>query len=86
MWVELDTGASASAHHVFTLRFVCETGGDMPNWNSKTKKWSPVRQPATQALEAEARRLRKAGVPVKEIAARLGRTVSRVREYVRPVP
>lgn len=54
----------------------------MPNWNSATKSWSPVRGAKALALEAEARRLAKTGATIKQIAARLNRSEPRVREYL----
>lgn len=41
----------------------------MPNWNSKTKSWSPVRKPETKRLQAEARRMARSGASIREIAS-----------------
>ena len=55
----------------------------MPNRNSKTNTWSPVRRSETKAREAEALRLRGAGLSVKDIARRLKRSEARIKEYLR---
>lgn len=55
----------------------------MPNRDSKTNEWSAVVGETAKALERRARELRAAGWSVPRIAALLGKSQSRIYEYLR---
>jgi hypothetical protein len=61
------------------------SGGEMQgkNWNSKTGEWSDIVRPETKENAALAQEMRKAGDSIAKIAKALGKSESRIREYLR---
>lgn len=53
------------------------------NWHSKTRSWSDLVRKDTKDKAKDAARLRRAGKSVKEIAATLNLSTSRIYEYLR---
>lgn len=52
------------------------------NWNSRSGKRTPLVRPETKELARRAQEMERQGVPRKEIAARLGKSLGRIREYL----
>ena len=53
------------------------------NWNSNHSKWTNIVSDEANELAKEAKRLKNSGLSVKDSANRLGRSKSRVYEYLR---
>ena len=53
------------------------------NWNSKTREWSDIVRPETKKIAARAQEMHKAGDSIAKIAKALGKSESRIREYLR---
>jgi|TARA_X000001382_G_scaffold112848_1_gene90291 predicted transcriptional regulator len=52
------------------------------NWNSKTKDWTELKSLSVIKLATIARKLREKRMSVKNIAEVLGKSESRIREYL----
>tara|TARA_X000001382_G_C3135553_1_gene167833 strand:- start:22 stop:192 length:171 start_codon:yes stop_codon:yes gene_type:complete len=52
------------------------------NWNSKTKDWTEIRNLSLVELANKAKKLKENGMSVKSIAKVLGKSESRIREYL----
>ena len=55
----------------------------MKNWNSKLNKHTEIKGEETKKLAKEAFRLSELNYSVKDIAAKMGKSESRIREYLR---
>ena len=53
------------------------------NWNSRHGTWTEVVSDDVKEMALEARRLRKNGLSVNDIAKKLGRSTSRIYELLR---
>tara|TARA_Y100000401_G_C8193197_1_gene159779 strand:+ start:143 stop:307 length:165 start_codon:yes stop_codon:yes gene_type:complete len=53
------------------------------NWNSKTKKWTQLKSWSVIKLATVANKLRSKRMSVKNIAEVLGKSESRIREYLK---
>lgn len=53
------------------------------NWDSRTGTWSPIVGDRANALATRARKLYARGWSIAAIAKELGRSESRIREYLR---
>lgn len=56
------------------------------NWNSRTKTHTPIVRDATKARARRAQDLADRGWSLDQIAREVGRSVPRVREYLKPSP
>ena len=53
------------------------------NWNSKTKQWTELKSLSVIKLATIAQKLRNKRMSIKNIAEVLGKSESRIREYLK---
>ena len=53
------------------------------NWNSKTGKFSEIKGAKAISKASKAQQLKSEGISIKEIASKLGMSISRIYEYLK---